>query len=154
MLSKMQAGEIISAVLNDPESFKRTKSSLSFLPSGLGIAGSLRNWGYVISGQDPTEEKIANTVCTGIADATAAAITRAMAAKNSKLGFLKRATVISRVSVGVHHTATQVFTTDGKDYVFDWHATLTLSDPLLYPSGAKFEKAEGSVAYASFNGFL
>lgn len=41
----------------------------------------------------------------------------------------------------------------GKDYVFDWHATLDAGNPLIYPSSDAFQKGEGATPFMDFEGF-
>ncbi len=41
----------------------------------------------------------------------------------------------------------------GKDYVFDWHATLDAGNPLIYPSTEAFQKGEGATPFKDFDGF-
>jgi hypothetical protein len=123
---------IIASVMRDEESFKRIDSWLATaLPDGLGITGSLRNWGYVLTAQDPTSDRIANKVCTGIAEATWKAIERGM--KDGTMPEVARADTIDRKRMGVYHTATLVTLKDGREFVFDWHATLNPANPAIMP---------------------
>ncbi|HEX8484371.1 hypothetical protein [Sphingomonas sp.] len=152
MLTLDEAREIVRAVKRDPECQRRINSFLSAVPAGLGISGSLRNWGYVLTNRDPTEVDTANMVCTGIADATMKAIGTDSLCR-AALRRIDRADTIDRLHLGTHHTATSIKMADGKTYVFDWHATLNIGNPLLYPSAAAFVSGSGSVTFADFLGF-
>ncbi len=129
-LGKVKA-KIIEVVATDATCKERIDSWLATaLPDGLGVAGSIRNLWYIATFRDPTAPEIAAKVCTGIADATANAI------EKGKVDGVKRVTVISRVRCAVHHTATHVILTDGREVVFDWHATLNSRNPCIMPKEA------------------
>lgn len=147
-LSKAEAQAIVDVVKVDPESLRRMRSGgAQFVPDRLGITGALRNWKYVLSGKDPTDEKVANVVCTGIADATAAAINKALAS----LPGVKSAGVKSRVYMKTDHTATLVTMADGTSYVFDWHATLNPANPFVGEAKA-WETSTNQVDFNHFSG--
>ena len=123
--------QAISAVLNDKESMRRADAPVlsTIMPDGLGWTGSMRNWGYVLSGQDPTDDKIASKVCTGIAEQTAKAIEAAI--KSGKAKDIESVGTIDRKkgALGVYHTATEVTLKDGRKFVLDFHATLNPRNP-------------------------
>ncbi|USN98079.1 MAG: hypothetical protein H6810_07770 [Phycisphaeraceae bacterium] len=132
--SKAIADAVIRVVKNDPTSVSRVSSWLSsVMPTGLGWTGSVRNLGYVVTLQDPTDPTTAAKVCTGIAEATSTAINRAIKSDKVPLVGVKAATMIDRVSphAGVYHTATKVVTAEGGEAVFDWHATLEIDNPMI-----------------------
>ncbi len=133
----------ISGWTQDPDSSgPRNSSKLSdFIPTQLGWTGSVRNLLYIVTGEDASDPEIAAHACTGIAEATSAAINRAIDPKNrsknrpdaDRLEVVRRAATIDRVSpvVGVYHTATLVITKEGGAAVFDWHATLEVENPMI-----------------------
>ena len=155
-LSKAVAKAIVTAVSGDTESHSRITGDLksnsgSMLPDSWGISGAVRNWGHVLTGKDPTEKAVADTVCTGIADATSEAINRALKTKPG-IPEIKVSTTIDRELNGVHHTATLVQMVDETSYVFDWHATLNVLNPMIFkPAGWK--KDNHGVLFTRFEGF-
>lgn len=120
----------INAVASQDKELRRRVATVNwvFIPNHLGITGSVRNAMMIARGKDPTEEAVANRVCTGIAEAGMTAITSRLA----ELPEVDHANTISRVSWGVHHTATLVVLKGGQGrYVFDWHKTLDVNDPFV-----------------------
>jgi hypothetical protein len=57
-----------------------------------------------------------------------------------------------RMGTTIAHTATLVRMKDGSRYVFDWHATLTASNPMLHASTKAFDEKEG-VLFTVFQEF-
>lgn len=161
MLTVDQASSITGVVATDPEASKRIDSNLdALIPAGWGIAGGLRNAGYVALGMvtfgkygDPTEPEYANRVCTGISDAASSALNRAVAQQDARVRNLKGAAPISRVLNGTDHTAVQVEMRDGQKHVFDWHATLDAENPLLFRSPALWVKGEAGTPLKEFRGW-
>lgn len=158
MLTVDEAKAMVKAVAADPECTRRIKSILSAVPSGWGVSGGIRNFGMAIVNTysfnrffDPSDPEIDAIVCTGIAAQTALAIAKA-AKTTPALRNVKSTSTVSRVLNGVDHTATLIVMTS-KSYVFDWHATLDVNDPLLYPSPADFDKGSNSVTLKAFKGF-
>ena len=164
-LSRGLALAIVGAVAADPECNRRINSPIgSILPSRLGWAGSVRNYGYALVGTyaalpqgkysaQPTKEQD-DLVCYGIRDATMDAIKAAI--KKAKPGDSLK--TISEVSYVVRdnpivHTATLIVMSKTSAYVFDWHATLDTGNPMMYPSAEAFDKGEGSVTFAKFTNF-
>ncbi len=99
--------------------------------SELGWAGGARNMGMFFTGADPSEPEIAQYACTGIAEATAIVLHKAIA--SGRLQGVLVADSVSRVpgpSVTAYHTATLVELPGGKA-VFDWHATLQPDNPKI-----------------------
>ena len=161
MLTKAEATDFTAIVAKDPEASKRIDSNLDGLvPASWGIAGGLRNAGYVALGMvtfgklgDPTEPEYANRVCTGISDASSTALNNAVAKDDARVRNLLSAVPISRALNGIDHTAVQVVMRDGQKHVFDWHATLDADNPLLFRSPASWIKGEGGVTLKEFGGW-
>jgi hypothetical protein len=92
--------------------------------------------------------------CTGVAEATARVLTAA--AGKPGYEFLVSAGPEDRTPSDPpcdYHTATAVTVTGGHVYVFDWHSTLDIGDPLIFPSPAAFKKGHGAVRYSLFWGW-
>jgi hypothetical protein len=161
MLTVEEATGICGVVASDPESSKRIDSDLdSLVPASWGIAGGLRNAGYVALGMvtfgrygDPTEPEFANRVCTGISDAASLALNRAAARGDARLRNLQGATPVSRILKGVDHTAVQIEMKDGQKHVLDWHATLDAQNPLMFRTPGQWVKGEGGVPRRDFRGW-
>ena len=161
MLSRTEANDFAVIVANDPEASKRIDSNLDgFFPASWGVAGGFRNAGYVALGMaslgrhgDPTEPEYANRVCTGISDASSAALNAAVARGDARVRTLVSAVPISRLLDGVDHTAVQVTMRDGQRHVLDWHATLDAENPLLFRTPAGWVKGVGGVALKEFDGW-
>ncbi|WP_144187076.1 hypothetical protein [Elioraea rosea] len=58
-------------------------------------------------------------------------------------------------NVYAHHSATAVKVQDGKTYVFDWHGTLSLRNPLISRSLAEWKRGNDRfrVLYSVFQGW-
>jgi hypothetical protein len=161
MLFLDDATAIASVVSNDPEASKRISSYVSkVLPDSWGIAGSLRNTGYVLTNMatlgryaDPTDKATADRVCTGIADAASIAINKAIP-KYTMLWRFVSSTTVSRVLHKTSHTATSVLMVDGQSHLFDWHATLSAQDPMLFKTVADWLVGKGGVTLKDFGGFM
>lgn len=160
-MTKVDAESIVNLICNDADSIKRIDSNIDgVLPDSWGISGSLRNWGYVLGGMatfgywgDPTEEEFADRVCTGIADATSQAINRAIKAVDPKLRSIKKATTVSRNRLGTAHTATVVIMIDDAEHVFDWHATLSAENPLMFRYVRDWKGDKNGETYDGFEGW-
>ena len=62
---------IMDHLKKDPEVAARVNSFLDdILPDSWGQAGNLRNWGYILSGEDASDPEIAAKVCYGISKIT------------------------------------------------------------------------------------
>ncbi|MCA9011715.1 MAG: hypothetical protein KDB01_18305, partial [Planctomycetaceae bacterium] len=145
------ATAIVQAVSADATAFSRIDGFIAkFVPDSLGIAGSLRNIGLMIAGADPTEPEVANVVCVGIANAAAAAIEKALKS-SAGIADVKSAGTIDR-DKPVSHTATLVVMKDGSEYVFDWHATLNVNNPLM-STAAEWRKNGSGVMFTKFSGW-
>jgi hypothetical protein len=66
-----------------------------------------------------------------IADATATALKKAVT--EGTIEGVIDAETIRRKRLGTHHTATLVTLEDGRELVFDWHATLHPANPEVMP---------------------
>jgi len=161
MLKVTEAQNITTVVAKDAESKKRIDSNIDeIIPASWGIAGGLRNAGYVALGMvtlgyyaDPSEPEFANRVCTGISDGASEALNRAVKAKVASVRRLSGATPIDRMLNGVAHTAVQLTMDDRQKHVFDWHATLDAENPMLFKSPAQWIKGEGGVPLKDFSGW-
>lgn len=155
-LSRGIAAAIVAAVDNDKESKRVMPDTGSILPKSWGASGSIRNMLIIGPGlfnpfySAPTTDEEAY-VCTGIANITSAAVQAA------KIASVRGATSISRgkaTGLAIEHTATRIDLTNGRSFVFDWHATLDRDNPLIYGSPAEFEKGRKAVPFKEFSGFL
>ena len=149
MLTKQAADQIVSSVKSDSESVRRIDSWIKkVVPDHWGISGGIRNLGYLLTLQDPSDPSIAAKVCYGIAMATSERIERSR-------GFIRevaRAGLVDRAHRGVAHVGTLVVMRDGSSYVFDWHATLNVDDPLI-SRALDWNEDRNAVLYSQFRGF-
>lgn len=161
MLTIQEAKELAAVVAGDREAAKRIDSNIdAVIPASWGIAGGIRNAGYVALGMvslgslgDPADPEYANRVCTGISDAASAALNRAVSKKDARVRRLRAAVAISRVLNGVDHTAVQIELDDGQKHVIDWHATLAVTNPMMFDSPARWVRGEGGVPLQDFGGW-
>ena len=159
-LTEEQAAAIVTVVGNDPDCQKVLQRG-SAAPSS--NRGAIRNAILLlVFGKDPKKNpEIEPYVCTGVARITAEALNKVMLAEKKakkpkscrKLPFLHYAKESQERESPVFHTATAVTLTDGKVYVFDWHATLALFNPMIYPSEGAFLNKQGGVLYGDFTGW-
>lgn len=97
--------------------------------------------------------------CVKIGDVTQAAINRAI--KEGRLSeWVSKAWRADRNPakdnhVALYHSATAVETADGMTYVFDWHATLSLRNPLISRSLVEWERGDDRyrVMFSVFQGW-
>jgi hypothetical protein len=154
LLTPNLAAQIVSVVGNDAESKKAIPVSGDQKPSR--YRGAWRNIKYMFSGKDKNDPEVAARICTGIAETTAKAIDAAVKAKKLPKMVLGAIETDERSSMGVMHTATRVGLKMDKGMryvVFDWHSTLDLWNPLIYPTHESFLNDSGWVHYSMFNGF-
>lgn len=146
-----QAQAIVDAVSKDPAAREQVESWLAFLPDSWGAAGWIRNFGFALvntytgklAADSPWVEK---RVCTGIAAAGVEAIEKSLP------GGVKKVHTVDRFDPA--HTATQVDMNDESSYVFDWHATLNVENPMIFPSVSNWQTLKkGGVTLANFEGF-
>ncbi len=153
MLTVSDAKAVVDTVRNDPKCRRRIESWLStVLPDSIGLAGGLRNVGLMIRDWDAEKPETVAKVCVGIAAQTADAINSA-AKSNPSLRRIAQANDTDRTFGGTYHVATRVQMIDGSAYVFDWHATLNVDNPLIYPSTLDFRNSAGAVTFEAFHGF-
>ena len=161
MLNHTDAKAIAARVAADPEASKRINSNIdAVIPASWGMAGGLRNAGYVVLGMatgyrmgDPTEPEYANRVCTGISDAAVAAINAGVNSRLAPLRRVRQALQVDRDLDGTAHTAVRVEMIDGQCHVFDWHATLDADNPMLFKSVAGWLAGRGGTPLDDFKGF-
>jgi hypothetical protein len=141
---------VVAAVFNDAKCREIIPTqSVSSTPSTW--RGFHRNFDYnVFGGKHPdTDEYTQDRVCYGIAAHTAMAIGDQV--RNRKAGEVRTAGITrERSRFGFRHTATLVKMKDGSEYVFDWHATLDILNPLLYRSEDHWARDQGGVFYMDF----
>ena len=158
-LTRAIAKAIVDVVSSDKEARRRIDSSLSYvLPDAAGWTGSIRNFGFALketyspwgNGQPTaTQEPL---ICYGIAEYTLALINKAI--KDAKSGAtiksVKMAEWVNRDLNGIAHQATGIVLVGGDKCVFDWHATLSSDNPLIYPSYNDFDKDTGASTYERY----
>ncbi len=175
-LTRDMADAIVKAVRDDPECRELLPSISAFkFFSPIGHAGTARNLfnfgamnfasdvGFVLghAGSPNLRKEIvdANTrigdvqACTGIAAATARVLTRIAGTPGYE--FLISAGPVDRMPSDPphdYHTATAVTVTDDKSYVFDWHSTLYIGDPLIFNSITAFKAGFRPIRYTHFWG--
>lgn len=149
-LTAQMAKFVVNTVKYDPECKKRIGQPASRWLSRLGLAGWMRNVGVmgpaVFTGKGPTPEQD-KIICTGIADATAAAIDKAPGRVTHNIAF---AVMCGRVLYGFDHAATRIQMVQYGACVFDWHATLDPGNPMIYRSVTDWEKGINGVLYSDF----
>ncbi|MBR0668950.1 hypothetical protein GXW71_31670 [Roseomonas hellenica] len=159
MLTVAAALRICQAVASDPRCRARIQNHRP-LPqlSGWGMAGAARNTAMILLGRKAGTPEFDQYSCVGVTEATTEAISAASVSGAltrpgpTLLPEVRHSTGVYRVVDGTHHQASWVVMTDGTDYVFDWHATLELQDPLLYRT-ADWRRNENPVRMAAFSGF-
>lgn len=175
------ASAIVKVVADDSEC-RRFIPEVSPYAIGQNAAGSLRNltnmtaegaaWLGVkaveLVGAEPHATKVAkdywekqgmDQACTNIADVTSRAITAAI--NQGRIPpWATTAWHASRMpsqdnNVFAYHSATAIEVQDGKRYVFDWHGTLSLRNPLISRSLAEWERGNDKyrVLYSVFQGW-
>lgn len=176
-LTREMADKIVAAVRDDPQCrllLPRVSAFKVF--GGIGHAGTARNFanawtmsvadadgavmdrfGFPEAGKRTTDywQRLGDTqACTGVAAAAERALTRV--AGKPGYEFLVAAASEDRTPADpAHdlHTATRVTLTNGKSYVFDWHATLDIGNPLIFASPEAFKAGRNPVRYAQFWGW-
>jgi hypothetical protein len=155
-LTRSVAAQIVETVEKDAECKKRIPKVYGARVLGnLGIAGSLRNLAnpkmFVVPNYQPTQEE-SDLACTGIAEATSKAL-NARAKKEVSFPVAKSDSVSRESQVlGVHHTATSVTLRTGESFVFDWHATLMIGNPMIHPSVDAWMHDVDGILYSQWTG--
>lgn len=109
--------------------------------------------------KDRREKLGADQACTNIAHVTDKAISLGIQQKRIPQWVVAVRPVSREPSKGNHvladHTATGVQTADGKVYVFDWHATLMLRNPLISRSLDEWQRGDDRYrsAFSTFQGW-
>ena len=92
--------------------------------------------------------------CLGIAEATRDAINAALrrAKDGDGLALIQAADQADRwTSIG--HAATGITMRDSKRYIFDWHCTLRIDNPMIFPSQEDWDHTASGVLSSRFTGF-
>jgi hypothetical protein len=167
-MTPQELKNIMDFIKNDPEAIKRTNSYLSeILPDSLGWAGWIRNVRYFapefwmdlnvegykklglgdkdfVKTMDEYNKNLSEEnykfICGGIAEATAKVINDEIRAGNPLFKNLKDVRPDHRVLNDFYHTATKFTDKEGKTFVLDYHATLNIDNPKVYPSFEDWEK--------------
>src|SRR5436190_19789231 len=91
-----------------------------------GTAGSARNAPMLLEGKDFSDDDVAEKICLGIALATVNAIRKAEITEIASLA------TSHRRHLGIQNEATYLGTDErSSQYIFDWHATLRIRDPII-----------------------
>jgi hypothetical protein len=163
-LSKETAGKIIDSVAVDVNCRKAIdpNPNLGFLNPLTGLwleathlAGAVRNIPLVLKSialnKKPEDDaEMTNKLCIGIVAVTVKAIIGAV--RQGKLPGVHTAGSIHRVHWGTDHDATWIRMEDDSEYVFDWHATLKIYDPVINKAD-EWVKAQLGINYVLFSGF-
>ena len=152
-LTRGQAKAIVDAVRKDSGCVKQIESWLSYLmPDGAGLTGVGRNIYYsaanLLTLRNPlnsTYPDVAPYVCHGIAKKVASTINAAVKARRLPdvelaMQMVRVVPVIADVKYirryACTHWACRIRMTDKSEYVFDWHQTLNISNPIIYRKGS------------------
>lgn len=156
-LSRQTAKKIIDVVAADHtcQRIIRIEPDKNFLlplfPSILrftNLAGSFRNASMMLQLKYTGDKEFDEKICIGIRIITVAAIIKAL----GRLPEIHTAGQVHRVNWGNHHEATWIKMKDNTEYVFDWHATLTIHDPLI-SRVENWVKGDIAVHFLIFRGF-
>lgn len=176
-LTRAMADLIVTAVRHDPICRKILPDTSAFKALGrihhagtarnlvnagaLGIANGERTLSRFVGqeergryNEDYWDKVGSDQACTGVSAVTAKALLKSAGVPGCE--FLLDAGSIDRLPTDpAHdfHTATAVTVTGSLVYVFDWHATLDIGDPFIFPSPADFKSDSRSVLYSQFSGF-
>ncbi|TDJ24802.1 MAG: hypothetical protein E2O58_04935 [Gammaproteobacteria bacterium] len=96
----------------------------------------------------PRVDKI---ICTGIAEATAAALNRALKTSKELSSQIASVRMESRAT-GIAHAGTLIEMLDGSSYVFDWHMTLAPENPCIFKA-QNWHNRIGGVTFIKFARF-
>lgn len=158
-LTRSTSAAIVDVVASDPMCRAVIEDPVTIsVFRNLRLAGGIRNLALILAGLDNTDPLLQRVSCVGISIRTAQAIyeagTRyaATIGRPAKIPEVSHAIRASRVVHGIHHHSTRVFMTDGTDYVFDWHPTLDLRNPVLYHT-SDWRTDQNGVDFRSFSGF-
>ncbi len=114
---------------------------------------------YAKLAKDYWEQQGEEEACTNIADVTSRAINAGIR-QGAIPSWVTEAWHASRMpqqdnNVFAYHSATAVKVQDGKVYVFDWHATLSLRNPLISRKLSEWERGNDTyrALYSVFQGW-
>jgi hypothetical protein len=151
-LSVDTADQIVDIVSNDIVCCSCIEGPTGWgLFSALEWAGGVRNIFLMIGGLQPADKAFIRVTCTGIAEATVAAIYQAAMVDHSLPGVVN-AYFWTRVVYGFHHNATMVKMEDGSAYIFDWWRTMDPGNPVMYKL-FDWQRGRSGVQYEDFTGF-
>jgi hypothetical protein len=172
-LTREMADKIVAAVRSDPQSRKLLTGTTAFrFFAPIGHAGTARNltnaFAFGLARIDSVfqteaagrrtraywSDKGDAEACTAVGATTARVLNKV--ARQPGFEFLLEASALDRLPsdpMNDFHTATQVTVAPGKSYVFDWHATLSLECPLIFPSPVAFKAGRPVVKYLHFWGW-
>ena len=155
-LSRKTAAKIVDAVAADATCKRaiQTNPAFDLFFAGrmlalefTGTAGSARNALMLLEGKDFSDDDVAEKICLGIALATANAIRKAEITEIASLA------TSHRRHLGIEHEATYLGTYErSSQYIFDWHATLRIRDPIISHYD-DWQAARGGTHYFWFLGF-
>jgi hypothetical protein len=159
-LTKQVAQKIVDAVADDSECWRVIEPPASRDPKVRAMtrvleytetAGSFRNVLLMAMGKEPGDPTFDRLICQGVQVVTQKAILKWMRA--NRLPEVRSCAGAHRITgiFRVHHQATWVRMRDDAEYVFDWHATLRVRNPvisklpdwLVARNGLLFEQFEG-----------
>lgn len=122
-------------------------------------AGKLGGSSFTATARDYWDRQGNTQACTGIANATSAAITKAIRRGSLPSGIVSSDPVTRRPQpdnkVLADHDATGVTVVSGQTYVFDWHGPLSLRNPLISRRLAAWQRGDDEmrVLYSIFRGW-
>ncbi len=163
-MTSKELKDILDFIKKDPEAQSRANSYLAeILPDSLGIAGGIRNlplwasefitdklgFGDTDFAKNLSDENY-KLICGGIAEATAKVIQDEIDKGNPLFKSLKSVAPGHRVIDGWDHTATKFTEKNGSTFVLDFHQTLNIDNPLVFPSYEDWEKGKNGKTYEDY----
>lgn len=163
-MTSKELKDIVDFIKKDPEAQRRANSYLAeILPDSLGIAGGIRNAPLFASEFIPQLLGFGDTdfiknlsdenykiICGGIAEATAKVIQDEINKGNPLFKSLKSVKPDFRVLDGWDHAATKFTEKNGSTFVLDYHQTLNIDNPLVFPSFEDWEKGKNGQTYEDY----
>jgi len=95
--------------------------------------------------------RVDRLICTGIAEATAKVINSSLKTSTILSGTVESANMTGR-NTGIAHAGTLVKMLDGSKYIFDWHMTLSVGNPLIFRA-ENWHQRTGGKEFDKFIGF-
>ena len=140
IIDVVRADPCCQAVINDPLAWGE----------GLWLAGSIRNIALILGGMyEADRESFDRVSCVGISKNTAEAVNFASARGTKLLPTVRNSSICHRVLHKVHHNGTWIVMTDRTEYVFDWHATLNIRNPVI-STRKDWTKGQGAIDFFHF----